>query len=95
MEALPALAGVIHYQLWLKAQKSLTGKGVTEKYAKRVRRTKEQEIDLGRRLIAKKASLSHGHFTLWVQEGSGLSLHMVHKYMRLAREADQQERSAA
>lgn len=89
-----ALAGIIYYQLWVKAQKSLTGKSATQKYAQRVRRTKEQEVELGRRLIAKKASLPFGHFTLWLQDQSGLSLHIAHKYMRAAKEADQ-ERSAA
>ncbi|WEX88006.1 hypothetical protein PZN02_000452 [Sinorhizobium garamanticum] len=90
-----ALAGVIHYQLWVKAQKSLAGKGATEKYAKRVRRTKEQEIQYGRELTGIKRSLPHGHFTLWVQEKSGLSLHIAHKFMRMAREADAVELKAA
>ncbi|WP_105007067.1 DUF3102 domain-containing protein [Rhizobium leguminosarum] len=52
-------------------------------------------IDLGRKLLAIKAELPHGHFMPWVRDKSGLSYIKAQRYMRLAREAGQQERSAA
>ncbi|WP_037436207.1 DUF3102 domain-containing protein [Sinorhizobium fredii] len=92
-----ALAGAIYHRLWAMAQESMTGKGATDKLRKRVgeANTLERRIELGRRLIKIKADLPHGHFGPWVRDKSGLSPATVHNYMRLAREAGQQERSAA
>ncbi|WP_131821001.1 hypothetical protein [Ensifer sp. LCM 4579] len=46
-------------------------------------------------LIAIKRQRPRGHFGPWIREKSGSSEHVVHRYMRLAKDADQKDRSAA
>jgi hypothetical protein len=49
-------------------------------------RTVKEKTEIGRQLIAKKASLPRGHFGPWLRE-SGLSHHMAHQCMRFAKAA--------
>ncbi|AWI59008.1 DUF3102 domain-containing protein [Sinorhizobium fredii] len=54
----------------------------------------EKQIELGRRLIEMKKQLPRGHFGLWLEEKSGLCKRAAQRFMRAAKEADQQKRSA-
>ncbi|WP_244597451.1 DUF3102 domain-containing protein [Rhizobium hidalgonense] len=54
----------------------------------------DKMIQIGRELIRIKDQLPHGHFGPWLKENSGLSIGQAQRFMRAAKEA-QQERSAA
>ncbi|MGO7590044.1 DUF3102 domain-containing protein [Rhizobium leguminosarum] len=90
-----ALAGAVYYRLTAFAQERMASQdtaisikskvpevGRARWYAKR-----DMAIDLGRKLLAIKAELPHGHFMPWVRDKSGLSYIKAQRYMRLAREA--------
>ncbi|HEV2901537.1 MAG TPA: hypothetical protein VGX71_27595 [Pseudaminobacter sp.] len=53
-------------------------------FRKGAHRTVKEKTEIGRQLLAKKAALPRGHFGPWLQE-SGLSSHMAHQCMALAR----------
>jgi hypothetical protein len=53
-------------------------------------RTVKEKTEIGRQLLAKKAELPWGHFGPWLLEQSGLSQHMAHQCMRLARQVRSQ-----
>lgn len=50
-------------------------------------RTKDEKIEIGRQLLAKKAALPRGHFGPWLLEQAGLSQHTAHQCMRFAKAA--------
>lgn len=58
-------------------------------------RSREQKIDIGRRLLAKKAEMGFGGFMRWAAEESGVTYKMALQCMKLAREADEAEAEAA
>ncbi|WP_353646997.1 DUF3102 domain-containing protein [Mesorhizobium sp. WSM2240] len=58
-------------------------------FRKGAHRTVKEKIEIGRHLIAKKAALPWGHFGPWLRE-SGLSPHMAHQCMAMARGERQQ-----
>ncbi|MGX1256633.1 DUF3102 domain-containing protein [Sinorhizobium fredii] len=59
-----------------------------------VTNSRGRRLELGRRLIEARARLQHGQWKRYLQE-AGLSYFRANSAMRLAKEADQQERSAA
>lgn len=59
------------------------------------RRSVKEKIEIGRRLLAKKAEMGIGGFMRWVTEESGVTYDMALKCMKLAREADEAEAKAA
>lgn len=88
-----ALAGAIYYRLTAFAQERMASQDTAGSIKAKVpeigkaRKDKERAIELGRKLIAIKAQLPHGHFMPWVLEHSGLSYGTVQRYMRLAKAA--------
>ena len=52
-------------------------------------------VELGQELLAIKKKLPRGHFQSWIEEKSGISYTDARRFMKAAKEADQQERSAA
>ncbi|MBB4272340.1 DUF3102 domain-containing protein [Rhizobium mongolense] len=90
-----ALAGAIYYRLCAFAQERMASQdtagsiknkvpevGRARSYARR-----DRAIELGKKLLAVKADLPHGHFMPWVRDESGISYIQAQRYMRLAREA--------
>lgn len=98
-----ALAGMLYLALRRMQEESLTGRAVYGDHANRINaseavkgrapfrrgahRTREEKIEIGRMLIAKKAELPWGHFGPWLRQ-SGFSESMARGCMRLAKSAD-------
>ena len=74
-------------------------KGRLPDYRPQPKRTRQEKIELGRELLAKRAELGRGHaFQKWVIVERDITLSMADGCMKLAREADQEvkaNRSAA
>lgn len=98
-----ALAGMLYFAIRRMHEESLTGRAVYGEHANRINaseaekgrapfrrgahRTREEKVEIGRMLIAKKAELPHGHFGPWLKQ-SGLSEGTARDCMALARRAD-------
>lgn len=93
-----ALAGMIYLQLHQMREGSLTGlepakgreKRSTISEADKGRREPtrvDERVELGRKLLAVKAELPHGHFGPWLREKSGVSPGMAQKAMQMAKAA--------
>ncbi|THK34677.1 hypothetical protein EHS39_28860 [Ensifer sp. MPMI2T] len=89
-----ALAGAIYVDLFRARRESLTGLKATAAASRHVQIPREQMIKYGRELLVVKASLPRGQWLYWLRNKSGLPEQTGRKYIRLAKEADQ-ERSAA
>ncbi|WP_037470655.1 DUF3102 domain-containing protein [Sinorhizobium fredii] len=90
-----ALTGAIYMYMFKDRRESLTGLKATAAASRHVNITHEQKVKYGRELLSVKASLPHGQWLYWLRNKSGLPEQTARKYIRLARRADQQERSAA
>ncbi|WP_042777815.1 DUF3102 domain-containing protein [Sinorhizobium fredii] len=100
-----ALAGAMYVLLVHYSQGRKANKDVDYNFLRRIQiaegepskhdRNREKALETGKRLLEVKAALPRGEFLAWVDREAGLSYQTVQRYMRLAREADQQERSAA
>ncbi|MBB3913882.1 DUF3102 domain-containing protein [Rhizobium fabae] len=91
-----ALAGAIYYRLTAFAQECMASQDTAGHIKTKVGRARshaerDKAIDLGRKLIAIKTELPHGHFGPWVEEKSGITRGQARRYMRLAREAAQED----
>ncbi|TCN30141.1 DUF3102 domain-containing protein [Sinorhizobium americanum] len=92
-----ALAGamylmLVHYSRGKKADREVgygfirrVQKAEDELSARQVNRS--EAVEMGRELIALKASMPRGEWLPWVRERSGMSYGTVQRYMRLAAEA--------
>ncbi|MDI7921742.1 DUF3102 domain-containing protein [Ferirhizobium litorale] len=47
----------------------------------------DRMIELGRELLEVKKQLPHGHFQLWIEDKSGISVDQARRFMRAARDA--------
>lgn len=98
-----ALAGAIYYRLTAFAQERMASQDTAGSIKHKVpgfgrvrsHTKRDKAIDLGRKLIAIKAELPRGHFGPWVEEKSGITRGQAQRYMRLAREAAQEEMAVA
>lgn len=98
-----ALAGMLYLALRRMQEESLTGRAVCGEHVSRINaseaekgrapfrrgahRTREEKIEIGRMLIAKKAALAGGQFGPWLRQSS-LSERLARDCMALARDAD-------
>ncbi len=90
-----ALTGAIYMYMFKDRRESLTGLKATASASRHVKTTNEQMVSYGRDLLKVKADLPHGQWLYWLRNKSGIPEQTARKYIRLARETDQQERSAA
>jgi hypothetical protein len=89
-----ALAGAIYYRLCTFSDERLAAQDTASTIKNKVpevgqarrRANAERAIELGKRLIAIRDELPHGHWLPWVEK-SGLSYGTVQRYMKMARAA--------
>ena len=90
-----ALTGAIYMYMFKDRRESLTGLKATPAASRHLKITDEQMVKCGRELLKAKAEIPRGQWLYWLRNKSGLQEQTARKYMRMALEADQQERSAA
>ncbi|WOS62172.1 DUF3102 domain-containing protein [Sinorhizobium fredii] len=90
-----ALTGAIYMYMFKDRRESLTGLKATASASRHVKTTNEQMVNYGRDLLKVKAGLPRGQWLYWLRNKSGLPEQTARKYIRLALEADQQQKAAA